>query len=163
MVHIRFNCTWSLLYSCTSNERGLPEHWTVQIVFHRVVTLVIFNAFGQAEVSDLYRAFILHQNIPGCQVPVDVVARAQVVHALESRGQKTAGLSRMLQCRSVLQTETQSMKTQRIIVSSCCYYWSQSIKPQGQQTTRAKISCVKSKCCQNIFMGIYSWVSPYAL
>lgn len=80
-----------MLNICTFNEWGLPEHWTVQIIFHRVVTLIIFNAFGQAKVSDLYRAFILHQNIPGSQVSVDVVARAQVVHALEIEVRKQQG------------------------------------------------------------------------
>lgn len=59
-----------------------PVHRTVLLLPDRVVLLVVFDALGQAEVSDLNQRLALHQHVTSRQVSVDVVLRAQVVHSL---------------------------------------------------------------------------------
>lgn len=79
---------------------GLPEHRAVQVIFHRVVALIVLNAFGQTEVSDLHRALVFYQNITCRQVSVDVVSRTKVVHALEKRWENR-GSEKVLQFRII--------------------------------------------------------------
>lgn len=65
------------------HQKSLPKDRAVQVILHRVVTLIVFNAFRQAEVSNLHRALVLHQDIPSSQVSVDVIPRAQIIHTLK--------------------------------------------------------------------------------
>lgn len=60
----------------------IPEHRAVSILPDPVVDLPLRNVLGQSEVPDLHHAFILHQNVPRRQVPVNVPLRMQVIHPL---------------------------------------------------------------------------------
>ena len=70
------------------NTRGsisLPKDWALLFLFDSVVSLVVFDALGQAEVPYLHHTFTFHQHIACCQVSVDVVLGSQVIHSLKSR------------------------------------------------------------------------------
>lgn len=60
-----------------------PEHRTVSILSHTVVNISLWDVFGKAKVPDLHQMLILHQYVPGSQVPVDVSLRVQVIHPLK--------------------------------------------------------------------------------
>lgn len=60
-----------------------PENRAVVLVFDRVISVIVLDALGEAEISDLHRPLVLHQHISGGQVPVDVILRSQIVHSLK--------------------------------------------------------------------------------
>lgn len=60
-----------------------PEHRAVVFVFDSVIALVFLDALGEAKISNLHCSFVLHQHIPGSQVPVDVILRSQIFHSLK--------------------------------------------------------------------------------
>lgn len=65
-----------------SSYYSLPEHRAVSILTNTIVDLPFGNVLCQAKVTDLNHAFILHQNIPCSQIPVDVPFGVQIVHPL---------------------------------------------------------------------------------
>lgn len=66
-----------------SSYHSLPEHRAVSVLTNTIVDLPFRNVLCQAEVTDLNHTFILHQNIPCSQIPVDVPLGVQIVHPLE--------------------------------------------------------------------------------
>lgn len=70
-----------------------PEDGALVLVFHFVIALVVLDALGQTEVSDLHRLLIFHQHIPGSQVAVDVIFRSQIFHPLRRTNRRRDKMS----------------------------------------------------------------------
>lgn len=108
---------WSFLINLTSRKfhrarcfpLNSPENRAVVVVLHGVISLIVLDAFGEAEVSDLHRALVLHQHISGSQVPVDVISRSQVVHSLYEKLKKK-NQSDWNAARGLCVTSIQSLK-----------------------------------------------------
>lgn len=66
----------------------LPENRAVVLIFDGVISLIVFDALGEAKISDLYRSLIFHQHVAGGEVPVDVILRSQILHSLSSKRNK---------------------------------------------------------------------------
>lgn len=89
-----------------------PENRAVVVVLHRVISVVVLDALGEAEVSDLHRALVLHQHISGCQVSVDVIFRSQIVHPLRKKNKHTVRVSIYTSCAWAFYLKSE--------MSSCC-------------------------------------------
>ena len=76
---------YTFYYYFTVEQGDSPEDGAVMVVIDLVVGLVLLDALGEAEISDLHRRLVLHQNVARRQVPVDVVLAAQVLHPLEKQ------------------------------------------------------------------------------
>ncbi len=61
----------------------LPENRAVVFVFDSVISFIVFDALGEAEISDLHHPLVLHQHVSSSQVPVNVIFGSQVVHSLK--------------------------------------------------------------------------------
>lgn len=59
-----------------------PEYGTLSWLFDHVVLFVLRQNFGEAEIPDLHPQLALHQDVPRCQVSVDVALARQVLHTL---------------------------------------------------------------------------------
>lgn len=59
-----------------------PEYGALSRLLDHVVLFILRQHFGEAKISNLHPWLALHQNIPRCQVSVNVALAGQVLHSL---------------------------------------------------------------------------------
>lgn len=61
-----------------------PEYGALSRLSDHVVFFVLRQNFGKAKISNLHPQFALHENIPRCQISVNVAPTGQVLHSLST-------------------------------------------------------------------------------
>lgn len=84
-----------------SSYCSLPEHRTVSVLTNTIVDLSFGNVLCQAKVTDLNHTFVLHQNIPCGQIPVDVALGVQIVHPLQVQQYRLDNMGQIRRVRTI--------------------------------------------------------------